>query len=98
DNGVISLLLRGDGGRWASAYLTDEAARSIRELVETDVHRVESSHLPFFDGEFDRVVVVDMLEHAPDEDAFLRELARATRGGGRLVGETPERQRPPPRP
>jgi 2-polyprenyl-3-methyl-5-hydroxy-6-metoxy-1,4-benzoquinol methylase len=93
DNGVISLLLRGDGGRWASADLTDEAARSIRELVETDVHRVEASHLPFFDGEFGRVVVVDMLEHAPDEDAFLRELARITKPGGRLVVNTPHLKR-----
>ncbi|HVQ26652.1 MAG TPA: methyltransferase domain-containing protein, partial [Planctomycetota bacterium] len=56
DNGVISLLLRRAGGRWASADLTDEAVSSIRELVESDVHRVDASSLPFADGEFDRVV------------------------------------------
>jgi len=93
DNGVISLLLRRGGGRWASADLTDEAATSIRELVETDVHRVDASSLPFADGEFDRVAVVDMLEHAPDEGAFVRELARITRAGGRLVVNTPHLKR-----
>jgi ubiquinone/menaquinone biosynthesis C-methylase UbiE len=95
DNGVISLLLREGGGRWASADLTDEAVRSIRELVTTDVHRVEASRLPFLDAEFDRVVVVDMLEHAPDESAFLGELARITRPGGRLVVNTPHLKRSP---
>jgi SAM-dependent methyltransferase len=92
DNGVISLLLRRRGGRWASADLTDEAA-SIRELVATDVHRVDPARLPFPDGEFDRVVVVDMLEHAPDERAFAAELARVTRPGGRLVVNTPHLKR-----
>jgi len=93
DNGVISLLLRRAGGRWASADLTDEAVSSIRELVESDVHRVDASSLPFADGEFDRVVVVDMLEHAPDEATFVGELARITRPGGRLVVNTPHLKR-----
>ena len=38
---------------------------SIRELVGTDVHRVPGERLPFADAAFDRVVVVDMLEHVP---------------------------------
>jgi SAM-dependent methyltransferase len=89
DNGVVSLLLRRAGGSWASADLTDEAANSIRALVETDVHRIDSSALPFADASFDRVAVVDMLEHAPDEAAFVRELSRVTRPGGRLIVNTP---------
>ena len=93
DNGVISLLLRRRGGDWASADLTEEAARSIRELVDTDVHRLEGARLPFRDGEFDRVVVVDMLEHVADETAFASELARITKRGGRLVVNTPHLKR-----
>lgn len=93
DNGVISLLLRRSGGRWASADLTHEAVASIRELVETDVHHVDASALPFADAEFDRVVVVDMLEHAPDEGAFVRELARIAKPGARLVVNTPHLKR-----
>jgi SAM-dependent methyltransferase len=89
DNGVVSLMLRGAGGDWASADLTDEAVASIRGLVETDVHRTDGSSLPFGDGEFDRVAVVDMLEHVPDEAAFVAELARVTKAGGRLVVNTP---------
>ena len=89
DNGVISLLLRRRGGRWASADMTDEAVSSIRELVKDDVHRTDGRTLPFGDAEFDRVVVVDMLEHVPDEGAFASELARVTKPGGALIVNTP---------
>ena len=89
DNGVVSLLLRERGGSWASGDLTAQAVESIRSLVATDVHLVDAGRLPFADAEFDRVAVVDMLEHAPDEAAFARELARVTKPGGRLVVNTP---------
>jgi SAM-dependent methyltransferase len=93
DNGVVSLLLRRRGGSWASGDLTPETVDSIRALVETDVHLVDAARLPFADAAFDRVAVVDMLEHAPDEAAFARELARVTRPGGRLVVNTPHLKR-----
>jgi SAM-dependent methyltransferase len=89
DNGVVSLLLRRGGGRWASGDLTGEAVASIRELVQSDVHQVTGERLPFADAEFERVVVVDMLEHVPDDAAFVAELARVTRPGGVLVVNTP---------
>jgi SAM-dependent methyltransferase len=92
DNGVVSLLLRRRGGSWASGDLTEEAVGSIRDLVETDVHLVAERRLPFPDRSFDRVAVVDMMEHVVDEQAFARELARVTRAGGRLVVNTPHRK------
>jgi ubiquinone/menaquinone biosynthesis C-methylase UbiE len=93
DNGVVSLLLRERGGSWASADLTAEAVQSIRALVGDDVHLVAGGRLPFADGEFDAVAVVDMLEHVPDEGAFVAELHRITKPGGRLVVNTPHLKR-----
>ena len=89
DNGVVSLLLREHGGSWASGDLTEEAVSSIRSLVGNDVQLVRGDGLPFEDAAFDRVAVVDMLEHVPDEGAFARELGRVTKPGGRLVVNTP---------
>ena len=93
DNGVVSLLLRERGGEWASGDLTEEAVSSIRSLVGEDVHLVRGDRLPFPDATFDRVAVVDMLEHVPDEAAFASELARVTRPGGLLVVNTPHLKR-----
>jgi SAM-dependent methyltransferase len=92
DNGVVSFMLRRAGGRWASGDLTEEAVGSIRELVASDVHLVSGTRLPFADGEFDRVAVVDMIEHVSDDRAFVAELGRITRPGGRLVVNTPHRR------
>lgn len=93
DNGVISLLLRRRGGSWASADMTEQAVAAIRELVGSDVHLSDGRTLPFADGEFDRVVVVDMLEHVADEAAFAGELARVLRPGGTLIVNTPHLKR-----
>jgi SAM-dependent methyltransferase len=93
DNGVVSLLLRRRGGEWASADLTEEAVTSIRGLVGGDVHLFDGRRLPFDDASFDCVVVVDMLEHVPDDALFAAELARVTKPGGRLVINTPHLKR-----
>jgi 2-polyprenyl-3-methyl-5-hydroxy-6-metoxy-1,4-benzoquinol methylase len=92
DNGVVSLLLRRRGGDWASADMTEESVDSIRDLVGSDVHRVDGQRLPFADAGFDRVVVVDMLEHVDDDGAFVLELSRILKPGGRLVVNTPHLQ------
>lgn len=89
DNGVVSLLLRRQGGSWASGDLTGETVESIRSLVETDVHLVTERSLPFSDHSFDTLVVGDMIEHVHDEAAFVAELKRVLKPGGRLVVNTP---------
>ena len=66
--------------------------RSARWSARTSTSS-RGDRLPFADASFDRVAVVDMLEHVPDEAAFARELARVTRPGGRLVVNTPHLKR-----
>ncbi len=89
DNGVISFLLRQRGGRWSSADMTEEAVRSIRELVGDQVYATDGQSLPFEGAAFDRVVVVDMLEHVADDARFAAELRRITKPGGALIVNTP---------
>ncbi|HUF34625.1 MAG TPA: class I SAM-dependent methyltransferase [Gemmatimonadales bacterium] len=89
DNGVISYLLRRRGGRWASADLDPRAVESIRQLVGSDVHQLDGSRTPFPDAAFDQVVVVDYLEHIPDDAAFADELARILKPGGSVIINVP---------
>jgi SAM-dependent methyltransferase len=89
DNGVISLLLRRRGGRWASADLDEHTVASIRELVGDDVHRLEGARTPFPGQAFDQVVVVDYLEHIADDARFAEELARILKPGGRVIVNVP---------
>lgn len=89
DNGVISRLLRGRGGRWTSGDLSARAVESIRSLVGGGVVRVDGATLPFADRSFDLAVVIDMLEHLRDDGSALAELARVLVPGGELVVNVP---------
>jgi ubiquinone/menaquinone biosynthesis C-methylase UbiE len=95
DNGVISYLLRQRGGRWTSADMDDAAVASIRELVGDPVVRLEGEKVPFADGQFDQVVIIDYLEHVARDDLFAAELHRILRPGGRLIVNTPHAKRSP---
>jgi SAM-dependent methyltransferase len=89
DNGVISYLLRKRGGRWHSADLDPGAVASIRELVHEDVHQLDGNVTPFADHTFDQVIIVDLLEHLPDDRGFIRELERIMKPGGTLIINVP---------
>jgi demethylmenaquinone methyltransferase/2-methoxy-6-polyprenyl-1,4-benzoquinol methylase len=83
-----------------TAVSTEELARSGAEVIGCDFslgmlsagrHRPvplvagDALHLPFADGVFDAVTISFGLRNVADTDAALRELARVTRPGGRLV-------------
>jgi SAM-dependent methyltransferase len=89
DNGVISYLLRQRGGEWSSADLDAGTVESIRQLVGGQVYQLDGGKTPFDDQTFDQVVIVDFLEHIPDDRAFVRDLARIIKPGGSLIVNVP---------
>lgn len=89
DNGVISFLLREQGGLWYSADLNQETVTAIRSLVGERVDLIDPKNLSYPNNHFDLVVVVDLLEHVPDDRQLIRELARVLKKGGRLIINVP---------
>ena len=47
------------------------------------------SRLPFPDASFDRVIASEVLEHIPDDEAAMAELARVLRPGGSMAVTVP---------
>ena len=89
DNGVISYLLRKRGGFWKSADLDENAVCSIRELVKSDVFQINGLRTPFKNNEFDRVVIVDFLEHIVTDKEFIDELFRIMKPDAELIINVP---------
>ncbi|MBI1839841.1 MAG: class I SAM-dependent methyltransferase [Verrucomicrobia bacterium] len=53
----------------------------------------DGRRLPFPDGHFDSVGALNVLEHVDEPEAFLKELARVTAIGGRIVVSSPNFRR-----
>jgi SAM-dependent methyltransferase len=64
-------------------------AGEVPEGAEADVKEGDALALPFADGEFDRVVAAEILEHVPADIEAIRELVRVTRPGGTVALTVP---------
>jgi SAM-dependent methyltransferase len=61
----------------------------LPEGAEADVKQGDALDLPFADGEFDRIVASEVLEHIPDDDRAISELVRVLRPGGTIAVTVP---------
>jgi SAM-dependent methyltransferase len=89
DRGVTSYHLRQRGGRWVSVDTETVHVRETRGLVGSGVVQIDPLRLPFRDGAFQCVAVVDFLEHVEDDAAHLTELRRVLAPGGSLFVTVP---------
>jgi SAM-dependent methyltransferase len=87
--GSLNYHLRAAGGAWTWAELDDAGIHQMEELLGEAVHNARLENLPFPDGAFDRVVVVDVHEHVDDVRPLNLELARITAAGGMVLVTTP---------
>jgi ubiquinone/menaquinone biosynthesis C-methylase UbiE len=84
-------------GVWAH-HVSKRVARSVgvdvdgptvelgaRLHPDAELRQADARHLPFADGEFDKVVFISTLEHIDDPERALAEVARVLKPGGRLA-------------
>ena len=64
-------------------------AGEVPDGAEADTKEGDALALPFADGEFDRVVAAEILEHIPDDLSAIAELVRVTRPGGTVALTVP---------
>ncbi len=74
---------------------TQQLARARRKIrsgeLNASLTRGDADRLPFSDSSFDATVSVGALEHLPDPDRSIAEMARVVRPGGWVVVGGPER-------
>lgn len=66
-----------------------KAAGEVPVGAEADIKEGDALALPFADGEFDRVVASEVLEHIHDDVTAIKELIRVLRPGGTMAITVP---------
>ncbi|MFH1678529.1 MAG: methyltransferase domain-containing protein [Candidatus Omnitrophota bacterium] len=57
-------------------------------LVVVTIRLINSTY-PFRDNLFDSIICKQIIEHLPDTEAFLKELRRLAKKGGKIIIQTP---------
>ena len=81
-----------DGDELAGVLDLFGAMREAGEVpagADADIKQGDALSLPFADGEFDRVVAAEVLEHIPDDATAIAELVRVLRPGGTIAVSVP---------
>ncbi len=65
--------------------------RARKRVPRARFTRGPADDVPYPDGYFDGVLLLDVLEHVPDQEAVVDEIARLLRPGGRLILSVPNR-------
>jgi SAM-dependent methyltransferase len=81
-----------DGDELAGVLELFGAMRESGEVpdgAEADIKQGDALALPFADAEFDRIVAAEVLEHIPDDEQAIAELARVLRPGGTIAVTVP---------
>ena len=75
-DGIISQSIRQRGGSWSTLAINEQAAGSLQHQLHITVPAFDGTALPFPDGHFDLLIIVDSLKNVTDDHAFIQECHR----------------------
>jgi SAM-dependent methyltransferase len=61
----------------------------VPDTARSSCVRGDATRLPYPDASFDRIIAAEVLEHIPDDEAAITELARVLRPGGTMAVTVP---------
>jgi SAM-dependent methyltransferase len=85
----------GTGHSWAELLPRETVGVDVEQAAlagqERETHRSDMRSLPFDEGSFASVVSIQSIEHVPDPERVMAEVARVLRRNGRAIFVTPNR-------
>ncbi len=84
-DGIIHSSLRALGGSWKTAVTNKTAADSLAYCSSEAITLIDNCKLPFEDGTFDRLVIVDALKGIHDDHEFIHECHRVLKNDAWVI-------------
>ena len=89
ERGELLHVLKQAGCRVVGTQLSESASRFARERFGIEVHVGELAQAPFAEGSFDAILMIHVLEHLPQPEAYVSQIRRLLKPGGVLWIEVP---------
>jgi SAM-dependent methyltransferase len=89
NNGAMNYVFRQQAGDWTWGEFEEGSIPEMQAFLGQPVVHVTPNRLPFEDGRFDTVVVIDVHEHLADPGPLNCELFRIVKPGGRAIVTVP---------
>jgi len=93
NTGGLSYYFRRHGGRWVTADLEGKNPPVMKQLLKKRVLTLDSAGIAFKSNVFDRIVIIDVLEHLPEERDFLGEILRILKPKGIIYVTCPNQHK-----
>ena len=90
--GILAEVTHDKVKKYTGIDISQERIRQAEERIKFDNCSFEvqdAQHLTFCDSSFDIAVAIEVIEHVPDTDSFLRGINRVLVKGGTLIVSTP---------
>jgi len=93
NTGGLSYYFRKHGGRWVTADLEGKNPPVMKQLLKKRVLTLDSAGIAFKSSIFDRIVLIDVLEHLVEEKDFLSEIGRILKPKGIIYVTCPDQHK-----
>jgi|GEM_PF-3465970 len=90
--GVLAQVISGKANKYVGVDISAERIRQARNKINSDncsFQPADAQSLPFKENSFDAAVAIEVIEHLPDPDLFMREVNRVLAKGGVFILSTP---------
>ena len=82
---VLSQKLKENHSNWTSVTINEMASKSLSYFFKDKVEFIENNHIPFSDGEFDLLIIVDCLKNVTNDYEFIQECHRIINSEGCVI-------------
>ena len=82
---VLSQKLKENHNNWTTVSINEESSKSLNYFLKHKTEIIDHNKIPFLDGEFDLLIIIDCLKNVIDDYEFIQECHRVINNNGWVI-------------